>query len=72
MIFDEIIHFDAYIYTHRYIYIYIWREREREREREETDIGVKRVFGVSSFGGFAIMLEEEEAIEVVLRELHGH
>ncbi len=45
--------------------------RLTEKEREwKTNLGVKGVLGVVRFGSFTSVLEEKEAIEVVLRELH--
>ena len=44
-------------------------EINRERERD-TNIGIKGVLGVVRFGSFTSVLEQQEAIEVFLRELH--
>lgn len=43
--------------------------RLTERERD-TNIGIKGVLGVVRFGSFTSVLEQQEAIEVFLRELH--
>jgi hypothetical protein len=44
----------------------------RLTEKEgDTNLGVKGVLGVVGFGSLASVLEQEEPIEVVLRELHG-
>lgn len=39
-------------------------------EERGSDIGVERVGGVGGFGGLAGVLEEQEAVEIALLQVH--
>lgn len=46
-------------------------KRDNRKKGRKKYIGIKRVVGVVSFGGFSSVLEEKEAIKIILRKLHG-
>lgn len=51
--------------------ICIYTCRKREKRDRGVYVCVERVSSVVGFGGYASMLEEENAIEVGLRHFHG-